>query len=205
MKRLLYVFIGVSLMLVSCSKDSDGMMQEALPMDAGFNAITYRNGSYNLTWVVDKQEVDTATFIAERQGGYNAIISHFPMAYFLNLIGKNVNPTDISYQWGMSDWKIDYSMIGYSENNAYLQNTVWAPLVWFQLNGEDYSFLIYMNDESNAANWNTSMVYDSGKDIWSGATPVYKFQLINRTTNESWDRSFTTPINMTFQTTGRKR
>ncbi|MBQ9216214.1 MAG: hypothetical protein IJ159_05610 [Prevotella sp.] len=201
MKRLLYLFIGVSL-VVSCMKEDD--MYSDASSNPMVNADPRFKGTYNLSWIVDKQEVDTATLTLDPNDSYSPI-SHFPMAYFLNLIGKKVNPTDISYQWGMSDWKLMLTVIGYSENNIYLQNATWAPQVWFQLNGEDYSFLIYMNDESNMANWFTSMVYDSTKDMWSGACPVYKFQLINWTTSEQWDRSYPTPINMTFQTTGKKK
>jgi hypothetical protein len=116
-----------------------------------------------------------------------------------------VEPTEISYTWSQSAWKFSYSVIGYSTNNAYLQNSDWAPLVWFQVNGEDYSFQIYMNKEESATNKFTSLMHDLLKDMWSGATPVYRFVLKNHKTNESWDKTFSTPINMTFQTTGRKK
>ena len=161
-------------------------------------------GTYNLSWVVDRQEIDTATlYVGDTPSSMR--ISHFPMGYFLNLVGKKVEPTEISYLSGESDWKLGVDVVGYSVNNAYLQNSTWAPQVWFELNGEDYSFLIYIENEESTSNRFTSVMYDTLKDMWSGAAPVYRFVMTNHATNECWDRTFPTPINMTFQTTGRKK
>lgn len=213
MKKLLYILLSLGLLVMaSCHKEET----DYLNYDTSGNQDPPNNGGgkdtsdallkrvYDLVWIVDKQIVDTATFTT----GYNDIystISHFPMGYFLELVGKKVDPSDLIYERGVSDWLTTISVIGYSESKLYLRNGTWAPRINFGVKDETYSFLIYMNDETNVENWYTSMVYDKEKDIWSGATPVYKFQMFNHTTNESWDMTFPVPINMSFQTTGRKK
>jgi hypothetical protein len=173
--------------------------------EGGYRFDRRLKGTYNVSWVVDRQEVDTETLVVGGTPSYMRI-SHFPMSYFLNLVGKKVAPADIIYTQGASDWKFDVGVVGFSANNAYLQNSVWAPQVSFQVNGEDYSFLLFMNLEDGVTlNHHTSLMYDTMKDMWSGATPVYKFELINQKTEEHWKKFFATPINMTFQTTGRKK
>ena len=128
------------------------------------------------------------------------------IAFRILMTRWRLHPADIIYTQGASDWKFDVGVVGFSANNAYLQNSVWAPQVSFQVNGEDYSFLLYMNLEDGVTlNHYTSLMYDTMKDMWSGATPVYKFELINQKTEEHWKKFFATPINMTFQTTGRKK
>ena len=133
------MFIGLGL-LVSCSNNPDDGLPEP-QYDAAnsqygdgkyeegvnrYESAALLRGSYNLSWVVDREEVDTAS-LSKGDGPHDAFISHFPMAYFLNLIGKKVEPTEISYTWSQSAWKFSYSVIGYSANNAYLQNSDWAP------------------------------------------------------------------------------
>lgn len=214
MRKLFYMLIGLGL-LASCSNNPDDRdeippqfdsnnSQSAIAGEDGYGFDRRLKGTYNVSWVVDRQEVDTATLVVGGTPTYMRI-SHFPMSYFLNLVGKKVAPADIIYTQGASDWKFDVDVVGFSANNAYLQNSDWAPLVWFQVNGEDYSFQIYMNMEESATNKFTSLMHDLLKDMWSGATPVYRFVLKNHKTNESWDKTFSTPINMTFQTTGRKK
>ena len=214
MRKLFYMLIGLGL-LASCSNNPDDRdeippqfdsnnSQSAIAGEDGYGFDRRLKGTYNVSWVVDRQEVDTATLVVGGTPTYMRI-SHFPMSYFLNLVGKKVAPADIIYTQGASDWKFDVDVVGFSANNAYLQNSDWAPLVWFQVNGEDYSFQIYMNKEESATNKFTSLMHDLLKDMWSGATPVYRFVLKNHKTNESWDKTFSTPINMTFQTTGRKK
>ena len=214
MRKLFYILRGLGL-LASCSNNPDDRdeippqfdsnnSQSAIAGEDGYGFDRRLKGTYNVSWVVDRQEVDTATLVVGGTPTYMRI-SHFPMSYFLNLVGKKVAPADIIYTQGASDWKFDVDVVGFSANNAYLQNSDWAPLVWFQVNGEDYSFQIYMNKEESATNKFTSLMHDLLKDMWSGATPVYRFVLKNHKTNESWDKTFSTPINMTFQTTGRKK
>lgn len=214
MRKLFYMLIGLGL-LASCSNNPDDRdeippqfdsnnSQSAIAGEDGYGFDRRLKGTYNVSWVVDRQEVDTATLVVGGTPTYMRI-SHFPMSYFLNLVGKKVAPADIIYTQGASDWKFDVDVVGFSANNAYLQNSVWAPQVSFQVNGEDYSFLLYMNLEESATNKFTSLMHDLLKDMWSGATPVYRFVLKNHKTNESWDKTFSTPINMTFQTTGRKK
>lgn len=214
MRKLFYMLIGLGL-LASCSNNPDDRdeippqfdsnnSQSAIAGEDGYGFDRRLKGTYNVSWVVDRQEVDTATLVVGGTPTYMRI-SHFPMSYFLNLAGKKVAPADIIYTQGASDWKFDVDVVGFSANNAYLQNSVWAPQVSFQVNGEDYSFLLYMNLEESATNKFTSLMHDLLKDMWSGATPVYRFVLKNHKTNESWDKTFSTPINMTFQTTGRKK
>lgn len=211
MRKLFYMFIGLGL-LMSCSTNpdadspksqSDASSEYKIGQDES-NYGRLSKGTYNLSWVVDRQEIDTATlYVGDTPSSMR--ISHFPMGYFLNLVGKKVEPTEISYLSGESDWKLGVDVVGYSVNNAYLQNSTWAPQVWFELNGEDYSFLIYIENEESTSNRFTSVMYDTLKDMWSGAAPVYRFVMTNHATNECWDRTFPTPINMTFQTTGRKK
>ena len=214
MKKLIYMLIGLGL-LVSCTEEPDsGSQPQQFDTASGlyggegaysFDGLAAVERVYNLSWVVDRQEVDTATLVVGGTPTYMRI-SHFPMSYFLNLVGKKVDPADIIYTQGASDWKFDVGVVGFSANNAYLQNSVWAPQASFQVNGEDYSFLLYMNLEDGVTlNHYTSLMYDTMKDMWSGATPVYKFELINQKTEEHWKKFFATPINMTFQTTGRKK
>ena len=188
MRKLFYMLIGLGL-LASCStnpdigspKPQDDASSECIIAQDGSNYGRLSKGTYNLSWVIDRQEIDTATlFVGDTPSSMR--ISHFPMGYFLNLVGKKVEV-----------------------NNAYLQNSTWAPQVWFELNGEDYSFLIYIENEESTSNRFTSVMYDTLKDMWSGAAPVYRFVMTNHATNECWDRTFPTPINMTFQTTGRKK
>ena len=207
------MLIGLGL-LASCSNNPDD--RDEIPpqfdpnnsqsaMEGAYSFDRRLKGTYNVSWVVDRQEVDTATLVVGGTPTYMRI-SHFPMSYFLNLVGKKVDPADIIYTQDASDWKFDVGVVGFSANNSYLQNSVWAPQVSFQVNGEDYSFLLYMNLEDGVTlNHHTSLMYDTMKDMWSGATPVYRFVLKNHKTNESWDKTFSTPINMTFQTTGRKK
>ena len=213
MRKLFYMLIGLGL-LASCSNNPDD--RDEIPpqfdpnnsqsaMEGAYSFDRRLKGTYNVSWVVDRQEVDTATLVVGGTPTYMRI-SHFPMSYFLNLVGKKVDPADIIYTQDASDWKFDVGVVGFSANNSYLQNSVWAPQVSFQVNGEDYSFLLYMNLEDGVTlNHHTSLMYDTMKDMWSGATPVYRFVLKNHKTNESWDKTFSTPINMTFQTTGRKK
>lgn len=213
MRKLFYMFIGLGL-LVSCSNNPDDGLTEPqwdaangqyAGGDSEYRPGSLIKGTYNLSWVVDKQEIDTATLVVGNSQS-SMRISHFPMAYFLNLVGKKVEPTEINYLSGESDWKFNVDIVGFSANNAYLQNSVWAPQVRFEVNGEDYSFLLYMNLEDGVTlNHRTSLMYDTMKDMWSGATPVYKFELTNHKTEEHWNKYFATPINMTFQTTGRKK
>jgi hypothetical protein len=218
------MFIGLGL-LASCSNNPDDRdeippqfdpnnsqgaiagegSQDAIAGEGGYGFDRRLKGTYNVSWVVDRQEVDTATLVVGGTPTYMRI-SHFPMSYFLNLVGKKVDPADIIYTQDASDWKFDVGVVGFSANNSYLQNSVWAPQVSFQVNGEDYSFLLFMNLEDGVTlNHYTSLMYDTMKDMWSGATPVYKFELINQKTEEHWKKFFATPINMTFQTTGRKK
>ena len=209
------MFIGLGL-LASCSNNPDDRdeippqfdpnnSQSAIAEESGYGFDRRLKGTYNVSWVVDRQEVDTATLVVGGTPTYMRI-SHFPMSYFLNLVGKKVDPADIIYTQDASDWKFDVGVVGFSANNSYLQNSVWAPQVSFQVNGEDYSFLLFMNLEDGVTlNHHTSLMYDTMKDMWSGATPVYKFELINQKTEEHWKKFFATPINMIFQTTGRKK
>ena len=209
------MFIGLGL-LASCSNNPDDRdeippqfdpnnSQSAIAEESGYGFDRRLKGTYNVSWVVDRQEVDTATLVVGGTPTYMRI-SHFPMSYFLNLVGKKVDPADIIYTQDASDWKFDVGVVGFSANNSYLQNSVWAPQISFQVNGEDYSFLLFMNLEDGVTlNHHTSLMYDTMKDMWSGATPVYKFELINQKTEEHWKKFFATPINMIFQTTGRKK
>ena len=215
MRKLFYILIGLGL-LASCSNNPDDRdeippqfdpnnSQSAIAEESGYGFDRRLKGTYNVSWVVDRQEVDTATLVVGGTPTYMRI-SHFPMSYFLNLVGKKVDPADIIYTQDASDWKFDVGVVGFSANNSYLQNSVWAPQVSFQVNGEDYSFLLFMNLEDGVTlNHHTSLMYDTMKDMWSGATPVYKFELINQKTEEHWKKFFATPINMIFQTTGRKK
>ena len=211
MKKLLFIcLLGVGLMAASCGGDDGDFLDNTTlenndPMKGNF---TPPEGEYNVVWIVDKEVVDTATLtVGAKKNGMYTPISHFPMRYFLELVGKKADPEDFIYEWVVSEWLIDYKIIGFSENKLYLRNATWAPRIHFGVKDEYYEFLIYMNDGTHVENWYTSMIYDIDKDMWSGSAPVYGFQLINLTNreSESWDMTFPVPINMTFQTTGRKK
>ena len=209
MKKLLFILLGVGLLTASCGKDGDSdILDNATLENDGSMKSNYTppEGVYNVSWIVDKEIVDTATLTvgAEKYSMYTPI-SHFPMRYFLELVGKKAEPEDFIYESVISEWLTEYKVIGYSENKLYLRNGTWAPRIHFGVKDEYYEFLIYMNEQTHVENWYTSMIYDIDKDMWSGSAPVYEFQLINLTTNESWDMTFPVPINMTFQTTGRKK
>ena len=88
------MFIGLGL-LASCSNNPDDGLPEP-QYDAAnsqygdgkyeervnrYESAALLRGSYNLSWVVDREEVDTAS-LSKGDGPHDAFISHFPMAYF---------------------------------------------------------------------------------------------------------------------------
>ena len=93
MRKLFYMFIGLGL-LASCSTNpdadspksqSDASSEYKIGQDES-NYGRLSKGTYNLSWVVDRQEIDTATlYVGDTPSSMR--ISHFPMGYFLNLVG----------------------------------------------------------------------------------------------------------------------
>lgn len=97
MRKLFYMLIGLGL-LASCSNNPDDRdeippqfdsnnSQSAIAGEDGYGFDIRLKGTYNVSWVVDRQEVDTATLVVGGTPTYMRI-SHFPMSYFLNLVGK---------------------------------------------------------------------------------------------------------------------
>lgn len=213
MKKLIYMLIGLGL-LVSCTEEPDsGSQPQQFDTASGlyggegaysFDGLAAVERVYNLSWVADRQEVDTASFYQDPQRASYMIVSHLPMAYFLNLLGKPAEPSQISYR-PLSGWEIELTLLGYSASNQYLQNSTWAPRVEFMFGGEDYSCIVYMDDENKGGNWKTDVVYDYVRDIWTGSVYVYRLDFVNLSTNERLERTFSTPLALTFQTTGRRR
>ena len=182
------MLIGLGL-LASCSNNPDDRdeippqfdsnnSQSAIAGEDGYGFDIRLKGTYNVSWVVDRQEVDTATLVVGGTPTYMRI-SHFPMSYFLNLVGKKVDPADIIYTQGASDWKFDVGVVGFSANNAYLQNSVWAPQVSFQVNGEDYDFSDNwqkeIEDTQTGGDRATADRSDTGRRQAGDASPVRPF------------------------------
>ena len=211
-KYLALIVLAVGL-AASCSKESDfssdssPMMNNIESMDG---ILDRSRGEYYMSWIIDDQVVDTATF--DNQSLFNnkyAKISHFPIAYFLNLFDIKVEAAEISFNEDQFNWLIDLNIVGYSTSSLYFHNYRVSPAVTFKIKGEDYALLIYSNYNDNVNDRHTSIIYDLEKDMWSGIVLVNKLQLTSwygySEITGQWERTFTEPIKMTFQTTGRKR
>ena len=201
------LWIG-GLLLAACSTGGmDGDIMDGFPempyQDSSHESLLGQ-GVYDMVWVVDQQVVDTATFSTVENPEFT-IISHFPIDYFFDVVGRHVEKEDIAYVSWESYWKMVLYQVGYSDSNSYLSNATWAPRVDFDVKGVTYSLLVYLSDERQPSTWYTSLVYDIEHDAWSGSAPVYRFQLTDINTNECWSYEYPTPLNLYFQTTGRRR
>ena len=186
---------------VSCSVDSD-MSVSALENYAELSKEDMSSVSFDLAWIVDKQVVDTATFEMHRNPS-NTVITHFPIPYFFSFVGVEVHPADISYSQ-TSYWLMDVSLIGSSDNNYYFSNNTWAPRTSFQMNGEDYEFQIYLSTDQMPG-MQTALMYDFQKNVWSGMASVDSYRILNlQNPDEFWEREFSEPLPLIYQTTASK-
>lgn len=211
-KYLAIIVLTVGL-IASCAQESESF-DTTNPLENNLEnmdeILARTKGKHNLSWIVDGQVVDTATFdnTYVTTGKY-AKISHFPIVYLLKFFDKQVEPTDITYNEDQFNWLMDLNIVGYSESNFYLYNYLVFPKVTFKIKGENYTLFIYSDYSSNVNDRHTSIIYDLEKDMWTGVVLVNKLQLTSwygySIITEQWDRTFTEPINMTFQTTGRKK
>lgn len=211
-KYLAIIVLAVGL-VASCSQESESL-DTTNPMEKNLEnmdeILARTKGKHSLSWIVDGQVVDTATFdnTYVTTGKYTKI-SHFPIVYLLKFFDKQVEPADITYNEDQFNWLMDLNIVGYSESNFYLYNYLVFPKVTFKIKGENYTLFIYSDYSSNVNDRHTSIIYDLEKDMWTGVVLVNKLQLTSwygySIISEQWDRTFTEPINMTFQTTGRKK
>ncbi len=209
MKKLFYSLIAVMLLTVSCSNDSDSdMYADVLLSDQEFmkRANASSKGTFDMTWNADKVPLDTATFSTELDS-YYTVISHFPVNIFIGMTGGTFPDEHIEYS-PSSYWLLDLSFTGYSASNAYLSNSTWAPRTYYKYNGQDYACQIWMNTKSVSGD-QTALMYDLQKDVWSGVISIDSFTImrIQDSKTETWRkwRKDTTPLTLTFQTTGRKK
>ena len=199
--RLLLCLVMGVWVLASCSVDSD-LSADPPEKYAELNKVDMSPASFDLAWIVDRQVVDTATFAIGMHPGF-LVVTHFPIAYFLHLVGVEVDPADISY-YNESYWLMDVSLIGSSADNYYLSNNTWAPRTYFEMNGIDYEFHIFLNTDQMPG-MQTALMYDAQKDVWSGTASVDSYRILNlQNRDEFWEREFSTPLPLIYQTTASK-
>ena len=211
MKKFFYLLIGVMLLTASCSNDSetDLYTEIAKNEEAMREAVsTKARGTYELVWLMYKHPVDTATFSTELDP-YYSVITHFPIKFFMTLFHHDKisqikeNESLFEYKYDKSSyWLMDLSFAGYSANNAYMSNKVWAPRTYFECDGVEYACQIWFNT-TNMAGDQTALIYDVEKDVWSGTAVADSMSIINLHTKET--RTLKGPEEMLFQTTGRKQ
>ena len=209
MKKLFYLLIGVMLLTVSCSNDSDTDLYTEIAKneEAMRGAVnTKAKGTYNLVWLMDKHAVDNAVFSSELDP-YYYVITHFPMNYFIDLIYINdktfpkVDESLLTYDKS-SYWLMDLSFAGYSANNAYMSNSTWAPRTYFEYDGREYACQIWFNT-TNMAGDQTALMYDVEKDHWSGGAVADSLSIIDLHTKKTW--TLKGPKEILFITNGRKK
>lgn len=211
MKKLFYLLIGGIALLMSCAAEP------ALDTTAAVYADTDRviadineqsMGTFDMSWIVKKQVVDTATLNSKEK---NIVISHLPVKYFtwnfkdfVNQYPGGWNPT-----YGYTEqsyWIINTSFLGYSASNAYYSNSpssnVLSPKTEFIMDGKEYGFqAFFSNDTQNGLP--ISLMYDVIKDVWSGSVNLDSCHLISGKDTERF--IFNPPLTLSFQTTGRKQ
>jgi len=206
---VLAVVVGLPLW-ASCSNDSEADLaylvnKNAKDMERLVNA--QGKGTYDMVWIMNNTIVDTATFSSEIDPNYY-VITHFPMDdLHLSLWGRVASGSDyfrFTYNY-QSFWVLDLAFVGYSSDNAYLSNSSWNPRTFFQFNEGDWMCQMWFSTEQ-AAGRQTTLMYDTGKDVWSGSVSIDSFTLTRLSDKESgtW-RKHPYPLNLSFQTTGRKQ
>lgn len=216
MKKLFYLLIGVMLMTASCSNDSDADLITGLEKNQNDmqNLVNDKaKGTYNMVWIVDKQVVGEAMFSTVLDPHYY-VITHFPMeclylyssedGILANHPVHSALDVKMTYNY-QSYWYLNTSYVGFSNNNAYLANDSWNPRTYFTVNEQERVCQLWINTEQGVGK-QTTLMYDTEKDVWSGTVPIDSFTVIDVNTQESktWRRS-TNPLNLSFQTTGRKK
>ena len=197
------------LLTVSCSNDSEAdlsliIVENQVRMSEMVN--TQGKGTYDMAWNADKVPLDTATFSTELDLHYT-VITHFPVNIFIGMTGGTYPDEHIEYS-PSSYWLLELSFTGYSASNVYLSNSIWAPRTYYKYNGQDYACQIWMNTSAVPGD-QTALMYDLQKDVWSGVISIDSFDIMRIQDNktEIWRkwRKDTTPLTLTFQTTGRKK
>jgi len=214
MKRLWFVIVTgiIASLAASCSNDADAdiLAEVAKNEQKMQDAVNTRaQGTYDMVWIWNKQVIDTATFSSELDSHFY-VISHFPMNHLNWVVGA---PQIYKYSY-YSRWNLSLSYMGYSHSNAYLTNHSWNPRTFFELNDEGYVCQIWLNTDQVAGK-QTTLIYDSEKDVWSGSIIVDSMYLArvrepDKAVTLRWnDADFVEgtdpPHHISFQTTGKKR
>lgn len=216
MKKFFYLLIGVMLLTASCSNDSetDFFTEVAKNEQAMNDALnTKAKGTYKLGWIVNKTFADSATFSTELDP-YYTVISHFPMEHLFRINKTKLNLSSVDralFKYDKSSyWLMDLSFTGYSAENAYLWNNNVAPRTYFQYDGVEYACQIWINTnttnmsgDQTAWMYQTALLYDVERDVWSGAAKADSLSIINMKTNDICRMEG--PIYMVFQTEGKKQ
>ena len=87
----------------------------------------------------------------------------------------------------------------------YFSNTSLDPSAAFILDNVYYQCKMWTNTGQSAIK-QTALIYDMDKDVWSGVMPLDSLSITNMKTSETRTlRGGSSPILMSFQTTGRKK
>lgn len=211
MKRLFLFMVGVIPLVMSCSKSDTDDIASAIYEDNDKllkEIATMSRGSFGVAWTIDNNLVDTATF--SNQDDFSLpVISHFPMEYFMKILYSGRNPEDFKEEnlrynhW--SSWQMDLAFVGLSTKNVYFSNTSLDPSAAFILDNVYYQCKMWTNTGQSAIK-QTALIYDMDKDVWSGVMPLDSLSITNMKTSETRTlRGGSSPILMSFQTTGRKK
>ncbi len=208
MKKLVLLFIIGVLITASCTNDSEAdltadIVDNMKQMQDLVN--TQGKGTYDMVWIVNKAIVDTATLSTEWDSKY-IVISHLPDTYlFHDNLGKYSLNYDIikDYQpsYGhtkQSYWYVNTSFVGISTSNAYFSNSVMTPVTYFLYEGIVVGFMPYFGSD-------LSIIYDTHKDVWSGSVSLDSCKFFNVEKGEPNKYIFSPPLNLSFQTTGKKK
>jgi hypothetical protein len=208
MKKLVLLFIIGVLITASCTNDSEAdltaeIVDNMKQMQDLVN--TKGKGTYDMVWIVNKAIVDTATLSTEWDSKY-IVISHLPDTYlFHDNLGKYSFNYDIikDYQpsYGhtkQSYWYVNTSFVGISTSNAYFSNSVMTPVTYFLYDGIVVGFMPYFGSD-------LSIIYDTQKDVWSGSVSLDSCKFFNVEKGEPNKYIFSPPLNLSFQTTGKKK
>ena len=208
MKKLVLLFIIGVLITASCTNDSEvdltaDIVDNMKQMQDLVN--TQGKGTYDMVWIVNKAIVDTATLSTEWDSKY-IVISHLPDTYlFHDNLGKYSLNYDIikDYQpsYGhtkQSYWYVNTSFVGISTSNAYFSNSVMTPVTYFLYYGIVVGFMPYFGSD-------LSIIYDTQKDVWSGSVSLDSCKFFNVEKGEPNKYIFSPPLNLSFQTTGKKK
>ena len=206
MKKLFYLFIGGIALLMSCAAEPSDDVATDIYNDKEkliYDIDLMSSGTFDMSWIVDKQIVDTATFVSDWDSK-DRIISHFPVEYlYRQLVDRNAS---ITYD-KQSYWSTKMSFVGISTGNAYYANNKSLPETTFEMDGKSWYFIPEIRADKLTDN-STTLMYDYLKDVWSGAVNLDSCFFVNRENRENLEikrYGFNPPLTLSFQTTGRKQ